>query len=560
MNGQLLEADVRRTAEEQLSVSSALPTSRAITILVVTAGIAHFYLAPSFGLYEDDYAVVSPAFSWEAGDFFRQLVGVFRDWPGGRPLTFFLPPLMGGVGEEIGGLTGIYVLAFAVVACNACLFYALLRRIGLESAAIVGGVAICLFPADTTHSFLTHALELQTSLLFLLVASLAYVSGRRVLAYVIAPLSLITYESPFMIFFAVPLLTRFWNRALVVELARHAAILIGVIVLVLTIRFYLAEDGLAAIATEPWQVARRIGASIVIGPAVTLVSFAFAPAEVVRSGSRELLAVSLLTLPIFAYCVDVVVRSRLIDSRCLLRCVITGLVMLGLAYTVSFTHYPPVDRAGRLTSVHLAAAMGAALLFTCAFAAVLLRVRSSTLRIPVTLVLAAYLSLLTAYRFEIQQDFSRAWSNQRTFWQQVVRLAPDLKDGTLIFVLNHDLPQTRFIQTNSWADPEILAQLFVFPTAWDTPPRLFVVRPDWWELLTPTRDGVVWDVPQATWYGHRETIPDGNVILLEMESGRLVRRFATTVGEPLVRLKSLPVSAGPPIARGALYKYLAGES
>lgn len=154
-------------------------------VLVLTVWVAHFFYFRQFGLYEDDYAIVSPAIGWSLSQFLENTANVCWVWPQGRPLNFLLPSLASYIGTQLGGLHVTYLLAYAIVSLNAILFYFLLQRISSQAVALIGAFAFSLFPADTTHIFLTHAFHLQTSMTFLLVASLCYLSGQRILSYVL---------------------------------------------------------------------------------------------------------------------------------------------------------------------------------------------------------------------------------------------------------------------------------------------------------------------------------------------------------------------------------------
>ena len=64
-------------------------------------------------------------------------------------------------------------------------------------------------------------------------------------------------------------------------------------------------------------------------------------------------------------------------------------------------------------------------------------------------------------------------------------------------------------------------------------------------------------VPEATWDAHLEVIPDYNVILIEMDNGKLVRRFGTINIDGLdLHLKTIPPGAKLSYEKGPLYKYL----
>jgi hypothetical protein len=210
-----------------------------------------------------------------------------------------------------------------------------------------------------------------------------------------------------------------------------------------------------------------------------------------------------------------------------------------------------------MTSVHLAATFGGALLFACLCQSFLAFAQSRRLKNIAIILFSLYLSALGAYCFSVQLDFKQAWQNQQTFWTNAIGQMPDLADGTMIFILNHDLPATRYIRTNSWADPIMLAQIFRFPSDWKSPPRLFVVPMDWTKSIVQENGQFSWEVPAATWVAHWEELPQSNVILLEMENGKLVRRYGSILidGQPL-RLKPLSPAPYPDWKIGVLYPLL----
>ena len=199
----------------------------------------------------------------------------------------------------------------------------------------------------------------------------------------------------------------------------------------------------------------------------------------------------------------------------LVRLLATALVMLSLAYAFSFTHFPPTVTFGRLTSVHLAAAFGGALLFACLVSLLLSYARSHKLAGAAIVLVAAYLSWMVVYAFSIQQDFVKAWRNERAFWTEVLQQAPDMTEGTVILVSKAGLRSSHFIESNSWADPIILKQIFRFPTDWQYPPRLFLVPSNWTKSVVREGDELLWHVPAATWDAHWEGLPNSNVVSID---------------------------------------------
>jgi hypothetical protein len=554
-----------------------------LLILALILWVAHYLQYHQLGLYEDDYAQISQPLGWKLADLSNYL-RVVATWPQGRPLHYLLPHALAFGGGKLGGLSTVYILGFLIQTTNAFLFYSFLRRVGMTDSACIGAAVFGLFPADTTHVLLVHALGAHTSLTFLLLASHWYLSGHKAWAHALSLGCLLTYETPYMVFLAMPLVGRPLDRPLRRETRRHLAAWLGVLLVMVAIRILVGEDRIEAVGTslaDLGTIITRTLAAMVIGPAVSLSLFGIGPAWTLSNWRPELSWIFLGSLPAFAWVLRRVrfgvaedkTKSRLapgpakvsrggfhpfsIPAGRMPRLLLASFVMVGLAYGLSFTHYPPTAQVGRATSVHLAASFGGALLFACLCAMLLAWARSRRRGFLGIGLLALYLSLLVAYRFSIQLDFAQAWQNQQVFWRQAIEETPDFADGTLIFVLEHDLPRTRFILTNSWADPIVLQQIFRFPSRWETAPRLFVVPADWTESVVRDGDQLTWEVPPATWKAHWETLPDSNVILLEMQNGKLVRRFGSIMIQGRAfRLKPLPPMASRHWKEGTLYPLL----
>ncbi len=561
-----------------------------LVFLLLTIWVAHFFYFLDFGLYEDDYAFVGPALDWSLRDLLDHTAAVFASWPQGRPLVFFLPQALSFIGSQLGGLHAIYLIAYVMIAINALLFYNMLRTRGTEAMAFIGALVFCLFPADTTHSFLTHALGLQASIMFLLVAGHLYLSGKRILSYFMILGALLTYESPFMVFLGVPLLkskTR-WDGSFRRELARHLAVMVGIFAVVAVIRVAMGEERVTEIGTSVDSlvgISSTVVRSLVIGPAAGIALLLYGPIRVLLHLNLQLLVGFLACLGFFIWVLRrldmgrpgdqqeyrVAFRSRIF--RCsgtvrtfsiyseLAKLFLAALAMLCLAYALSFTHFPPTARYGRGTSVHLAAAFGGALAVACVFSFVLSVAKAYRIKQYALVAAAVYLSLLVTYRLSIQLDFIQAWRNQQFFWSSVIETSPDMRGDTVIFVQDHDLPKTRYIRSNSWADPIILSQLFEFPVQWQAHPRLFVVQGDWTERVVREANELKWEVPTATWWSHWEVLPSSNVILLEMQDGKLVRRFGSIdVGGVVFELKPLPPGSTLNWRVKPLYTYLIGQA
>lgn len=555
----------------------------ALACLSLTIWVAHFFNFLHFGLYEDDYALISSM--WRLPDFLDNTRSALVGWPQGRPIGFMLLGIFSFVGERLGGLHAIYLIGFVIITVNAFLFYILLRNISTETMALTGALMFGLFPADTTHSFLTHSLCLQVSITFFLLAAIAHLSGRRVLGYLALAAVLLTYESPFPVFLAMPLLASTWDRALVRKLLLNAGIMAVIVVAVVAVRVVFGEERVAEMRGDVPGTLKMIVQSLMIGPAVSMTQFINAPIRVIFNWNATLTVYFAAFLTFFVW----VLRGPATSATGTLsdaisagqtqikpahaasqtggrhlkvwQLLVTGLAMLSLAYTLSFTHFPPIATFGRATSVHLAAALGGSLVFACICSQLLSLANRFRLRTYTVVLLSAYLALVVAYRLLIQYDFVRAWQNQHAFWTSAISAIPDMTENTVIFVLRDNLPKTSFILSNSWADPIILGQLFDFPEHWANPPRLFVVNRAWTREIKLEQNHFNWMVPDATWFAHWETLPDSNVILLDMENGKLVRRFGSLNINGLdLNLKSLPADAKLDFEKGPLYDCLIGAA
>jgi len=546
-------------------------------VLGLVLWVAHYLNFRSFGLYEDDYTFISKPFGWNWSDMLDQLK-VFRTWPQGRPIGFFLPQLLAFLGSKVGNLSTLYIFGFSIQLINACLFYILLvKRTKSETFALIGAITFGLFPADTTHIFLMHAFGLHTSLTFLLIAYLLYGCKYKPFSYLFALASLLTYESPYLVFLAAPLFASSWDRNLVKEVLRHAVIWLIILIMVTGIRSEMGEGrvtGAISSSGNIFQTFEKIGKSLLIGPKTSLSAFTFAPKNAFLNLklSPEIPLVfmgSILLFVLIIYCRKSLLSknpnlylsmtnnsiSSITDTT---RLLITSLLMLGLAYGLSFTHFPPTTLYGRLTSVHLAATFGGALFFACIISLGLSLVNKGHFKLIVKMILILYFALLVTYRYRIQLDFKQAWQNQQAFWTNVIEQTPDLNKRTAVFALPHDLPRTWFIQSNSWADPLILAQIYQFPAQWKVAPRLFVVPPDWETMVQQKGTNLFWKIPAFMWPPHQEIrLPDSNVILFEMENGKITRRFGIiTIAEQEITLKPLSTNSVSDWQQGPLYQYL----
>jgi hypothetical protein len=506
------------------------------------ARTAQFHHFAQFGLYEDDYWFISEAMGKDPSYLLRRLETALH-MPQGRPFGFFLPDLFSWVGDKLGGLPAIYLLGFLIVTLNTFLCYRLLRLRVPVTAGAAGAAVFCLFAADTTKILLTHDFQLQPSLTFALLSAIAYATGRRPLAYILSAGALLSYENGFLALFGLPLFVRPWNRSTAREVVCHAALLVGIVVAAVVVRFVVGESRATESVGSLGDIVPKLLGSLIIGPPRSLAAMLYMPLREVPSWDLETAALSLVALVCFGVLFRLLPRPRgtLRDS---LQVAAAGVVMLVLAYALAFTHYPPVALVGRGTSVHLGATLGMSVL-----AAGVAWTALRTWRNLAVGALAAYFGLAVGYYVSIERDFMRSWQAQRAFWQDVARCCSDLQDGTVVlYELQPSDESTTFIFTNSWGDALVLGETLDFPASWSNPPRLFSLT-DWQSRVQADGDGLRWWVPAASWDEHWEVLPQDNVILLRRDADGHLERVTGSVavaGRQLELKPPGPQAAWPP--------------
>jgi hypothetical protein len=525
----------------------------------ITTWIAHFFYFRDFGLYEDDYVFISDAMG-ENASYLLERLQYFILWPQGRPVGFYLASLFSFVGYKIGGLAFLYLIGFVIATVNSYLFYKILKRTGLNILALMGGLSFCLFPADTTKSFLTHAFILQTSLTFLLVATIYYLSGKKHISYIISLGSLLSYESAFIVFFGIPLLKNKWNKKMLIDMIKHTLISSFILVFVAFIRTLTGESRVLKANSEWFLIPGKIFYSISIGSSTSMSLFFKTPLySIIFEWNKTTWIVFFITIVFFTkvfwdyrfyyekehsnyslvrqnniFYINKDYRKKVFYLKTL-KILFTGLVLLCLSYPLSFSdpHYPPTTEYGRFTSEHLAATFGGSIIFA-SLSSLLFYITKKGGKKKYIIILACYLSVIVGYHFTIQRDFKKSWKNQREFWTQVISACPDIDKRTVVLVVNSQLPETKYILTHSWADPIVLEQIYHLPNKrnpvdfaenpWDeyARPALFLIDKYWKKELINGEE--IWKVTNLTWfYLGVGNLAESKVIVLEMDNNELTR-------------------------------------
>ena len=553
-----------------------------VVFLVVTLWLVRYLRSAEFGLYEDDLTHIPTAVQMSGSELAQFAFGLFRNLSGqGTPLKLILWYALAHLGWSVAGLRGLYLLGFVVIAVNVSLFYLLMRQVSDQALAICASLAYVLYSADTTQAFLSHSFILQTSITMLLLALLLFHHGWRSLSYGLMFLALLTYETTFSVFLAAPLLLVPWDKEWRKGALRHVLRCGLIFAAVVLVRFAVGENRVGGLALRDAVFVPIT--NMIAGPLVALGTYAYRPVQAMQSMRLDVLLASVFGALCFTWLLwrvrpgfqatledlkavpsrrtagwDIPAGERAGHSRfgadlvSRLRLGLVGLVMLVLAYPLTFT-VRPYAISGRDTRVHAAGVVGASMVVGSAIVIVIALAegyRRKTWAIPA---LGIAIGILAGYGFVIQNDYATAWALQRGFWTQLIPLIPDVGDGTVVLVDPSGLQDTRQIGANYWNLPRVLAQLFVFPPTWEAKPRAYRLAEGWQERIS-TDDGKL-RLDAATTLappGTYGVVDPSRAIFVGYRDGRLGRvsdEFLPGVGYP----SPPPEEGEPPFPHGFLY-------
>ncbi len=573
---------------ERIKLSTRWQTAGMVVLLPAVIWLAHFWHSASFGLYEDDITIIPSAVQMRLIDLLKYLGNyVIHLYGHGRPLSDTFVELFSNLSWRVAGLQGPYLAGFTILSLNAILFYLLLKRVGNPALAVTGALAYCLFAADTTEPYIIADLGLHPSITFLLLASLVYLSDRPALSYGIMIGSLLCYETPYLVFLAAPMLETVWDRAWLKRLLRHGIIVLAIMGLVVFLRSFNGEArvsglGLKEILTTPFTHS-------LIGPVVAMGTYLYRPLQTMRSLNLEIGLAILVSCAVFGLILSRMKWESLVEServwpilknmrvrdwitalrtwswpnglpeglKPLLRLAVAGLVMLTLAYPLTFT-IRPYAITGRDTRVHLAAVVGASILLASLIALILFIIRSAAGRKTLIWMVALLLAMLVGFGFVVQKDYSQAWTDQRVFWTRLLPQIQDMGNGTVILVDPKGLGNTRQAGGNTWNMPRLLNQIYTFPAGWKIPPRVYRLEPGWEKNLVDDQGLFRLDVtttmaPPSLYTNAKST----DAIIFDTNGGKLTRQTGPLViNGKSYPLKTAPSPTGQAFTKGFLYSYL----
>jgi hypothetical protein len=551
--------------------------------------ISRYWFSANFGLYEDDYSRIPNAVVMTGDQLWEYVRTTILKFGGqGRPLHPVLIYLFSWIGWKFKQLNSLYWFGYIILTINGYLIYLILKRVGNKALALVGALIFCVYPSDTTQIYLTHSFGVQISLMFLLIASPLYLSGHRMLSYFIIFGSLITYETIYLVFLAIPLLKSTWDYSLWREIRKHALILVTALIGIFLLRRFIGED--RVIEMDIFKITLLSIRGLLTGPPVSIGLFFYRPIQVLLSLKREMMVgMGLVLIPTTWILSKIHLNTPVgyfeqirrfqfknlsfkklfnkqaaeqfinqINENEIYKLLLVGLAMLILAYPLMLT-VSGLNISGRATRVHFAAVVGALLIIACLSTAILGWAITVGKKRTGVFILALFITFQSGFGISVQRDYQLSWEYQRKFWTDLIQLIPDANPGTVILIEPEGLPATEQIGAISWNLPRILNNIYEFPSDWvGNYPRVYLLKHNWkGEILL---DETVFQLNNKTVKGSRFFYRDVNardVLIIGVVNGELSRHIGPMIiNGTEVKLKQVANPMLPSFEKGVLFDYL----
>ena len=600
-----------------------LDNKAAFLLIIFFCFIGNYTEIMHFGFYEDDYALITPFLHMDLKSV-ANVWGVVLEntFSRGRPLGYILTSFFTIIGYHVAGIPGIQFFGFLIITVNGYICYKIISSRFPDYIGLYTGIILVLYPALTVKQYLTHTLHLESSLLIGLMATYMFVSGRRKCSYLVAVLSLFTYELGILPYLFAPLFYKdliFEKR--VRKLLFHLGICILIIFLVATARIYAGDYRFSsphylnstAVLTEDSII--KFFKALFIGPWVSMESFIKAESWVNRWLLRN------MSIMIFGmvgagvgYIIAIKARSMicknkyyldekvtfnipLINSCCsskrvylsLVNALVTSLICLSGAYLFNLPKYPPNYLFTRNVSEHLASIFGGSLLAACILFYTLYistclsrRIYKNIAKYLSCMFVGLFFGMLVAYGRIWQLDAVNVWTIQKAFWTQFETLVPDLEKGTRVYLYkDKNIPFALNLQPFSGSSSLVLGQLYSMPKAWKVSgpfwyqlrgnnaadgirnyPRVMLIKPTWWKHIEFKEDMVMVNLGYNKWISSSNNFENGNLIILHFKNGRLERMNKDIAAENGVVFVKKITNRGNKVRfePGPLYRYLIDES
>lgn len=269
-------------------------------------------------------------------------------------------------------------------------------------------------------------------------------------------LSLWSYESQFVIILLAPLLLlRLYRRPWRSRAAIAAAwYILPVIYIVATISKYAHSAGHTyqeSVLRKVWSVG-SILSDWMFNISASLRFWNWPGAEASHASISQLRLPAVLTVVLFLTGIALLVASktgRIPDRRTLATAMLVGLLLLVL----SFPAYLILESARSLWRTQILSGFGAALVLSAAIGLCASHVSRSWLKLGVIAILSALVVCYGSFSAVKKAAFHQlVWERQRSVMAQVLGIAPRLKAGTLVILIDVPKDNDPFLQDNMWFD------------------------------------------------------------------------------------------------------------
>jgi uncharacterized membrane protein YhaH (DUF805 family) len=262
------------------------------------------------------------------------------------------------------------------------------------------------------------------------------------------------------------------------------------------------------------------------------------------------------------------VRNENLEELKKLLLIGVGMIFLSYPTAIILSVY---DISGRASRVHFVAAIGASLIIGCLWTLLLhVAQNKKSWKKNIIFLISLHLSLLALFCIQVQGFYKLSWDYQKSFWTDILSLAPDIENNTVILVDSPSLQgHGKQINPFDWSMPSVLSNIYKFPRDWQNHPRLYLLNSfdeasDFWSnividdnrkfLLSGENGSLVY---YYAWEAERIVEPRDVILIIE-ENSRLTRHETLDIKDISISLKARPESDDvlSPIPESILFKEL----
>ena len=456
---------------------------KVVALLAIVTWIANFWYFRDLGLYLDDYGFTGYSIGVSSSQFISIIKQTFSSFYLGRPVGFFILYLLSFISGKLFGLTSLYIFSYLLILTNNILYYFFLKRLWIQPIfCICGTLAYTLFPADNSRTWLT-SIQILPAFTFLLIAFLCYFSDKKFLSYLSITASLLCYETVFPLFIIAPLFKYSWTKQINKKIFIHPLICGSIFLFSIIIRKIVGDSRISNL--DLISTLKISFHQILFGPIVSLYMFVYRIFSLRVTNEIIFLMIIAFVCLIFAFTDLKISKIKTTDNLFILKkLTLLGFALLLLAYPLTLTVDASVI-SGDGSRVHNAAAFGASILLGLICYLFLTFLKNYRLKQLAFIIIAAYFSLLVGFGLTVQNDNRLSWQYQQAFWSDVIKLAPDLSEKTVVFI---DSPSLRGIwgaQLSPFPEYcQVLPILYSFPEKWKVLPSMYRLDDHWGKKIT----------------------------------------------------------------------------